>query len=224
MNIEAISLKDLAGKLREEFLPKLSSQANPYSENETDINRILSEAIKSNEITPAQANALRQNYKPTMEDCAKLRGMIKELNNGRIKALMCESYDELDKSGHLAELKEKFYDGFQIKWILKFGKPYNDNTPAKPISASEGKINKTLLEYAIDSGAMNKEDAAGFERMATTNEMLRDRIIKHIESCNGFTWEQLDKAGLLPKIKKADPLRFKRLFKEKFGIEYQDNK
>ena len=38
----------------------------------------------------------------------------------------------------------------------------------------------------------------------------------------GKSWDELDRAGLLPSFKASDPEGFKALFKEEFGVDYKE--
>jgi hypothetical protein len=192
------------------------------SDVDADINGLLSTAVQDYDITSSQAEILKNQYPP--DKAGPLKALLQEMSKMRIRHLMSFSFDELDKKGLLEELKGKFYDGLQIKFIQRFGKQYTGKKETSTKSLSDKETNAVLLQYAIDAGYLTEGERVGLESMAPTDEVLKTRIMDLIErgykEVSEGNWNDLEKAGKLDVIKFRMPLQYARLYRDKFGVDY----
>ena len=90
------------------------------SENE----RLTQLAIKNKDVDPEMAAQWKNNFKDNPE---KLNSLLKEAVDKRVQKLMDMDWADLDKQGLLPELKQKYLQGFKLKFKEHFGHDYIEN-------------------------------------------------------------------------------------------------
>ena len=98
------------------------------SDNSNDIDsenkRLMEFAIKNKDVDPEMASLWKVNFKNNPE---KLNRLLKEAVNKRVETLMEMNWDDLDKKDLLSELKQKYLQGFKLKFKEHFGLDYTEN-------------------------------------------------------------------------------------------------
>lgn len=116
------------------------------------------------------------------------------------------------------ELQKKIDDEANIQLTAKVESLVQGAVDARKITADEKPFYVSLA--TADYGNVEKllNTKAG---TPSAEEVLKDTNGKTVSLFAGKTWEQLDKEGLLVKLKAADFTLFKTLFKAEFNKEYK---
>jgi len=203
---------------------KQGDQEQVISEGSVNIDSLLKTAINNNDISPEVAQQLRVQYQ---NDPKKLQLLLNDFAKMRVDHLMSLDYDQLDKKGLLEELKEKHLQGFQQKFHTHFGKDHKSVNEQKGGNGSDIATEiKRLKEFAVKN---NDIDPGAAEMMVNNfkndpqklKKLLQDTSKNRIDHLMSFTWDKLDKKGLLEELKEKYLNGFKQKYLEKFGIEYK---
>lgn len=142
MNWDDLDKQGLLPELKEKYLQgfqkkyytefgkdhKSVEEQKSISGNSNDIDsenkRLMEFAIKNKDVDPEMAALWKVNFKNNPE---KLNRLLKEAVNKRVETLMEMKWDDLDKKDLLAELKQKYLQGFKLKFKEHFGLDYTEN-------------------------------------------------------------------------------------------------
>lgn len=115
----------LAQKFAMEFgkNPKWYNTNEPKTASAIEAENLLQQAIKDGDIDPEHAAGLKRNFG---SDPTVFKNAILEAIKHRLETLKKMSWDELDKSGELEELKRKSIQDFKQKFFENFGIHYKD--------------------------------------------------------------------------------------------------
>ena len=200
----------------------LSAQNNV--DDNLDIEALLKAAIKDNDISPEVAQSLRKQYqnKP-----GRLQLLLKDFSKMRVDYLMSFDYDQLDKNGLLAELKEKYLQGFQQKFYKQFGKDHKSVEGQTSGKGTDIKSEiKRLKEFAIknkdiDPEVANMMEANFKDDPEKLKKLFQDAPKERIDFLMDRPWDKLDKEGLLEELKQKYLQGFKQKYLENFGVHYK---
>lgn len=121
------------------------------------------------------------------------------------------------KDGHQIKLKDLMSEAErEAEAVLYPEKPRQDKSVSKLLEEAynEQLINATLL-VKLKRDWQNNPDGL--------NDLLNDFRKRRMQGLQVRTWEELDRAGLLPELKRTNYLAFKYKFREKFGTEYTES-
>lgn len=237
---EAIDLKFMSGTKN----LNAAQKDNVINEN-LSVGDMLKKSVLTKDITSEQAAQLKKVY----EHCPKeLALILKDFTQMRVNYLMSVDYEELDKSDLMAELKEKYLQGYQQKYYQQFGKQHasfsqddtfnkkNDKaiTDAKKVYHDASvvipvfsKQIENLIQFAIDNKDLSPQDAVLMKHINRDHpERIKDLVSKlpkqRIDTLMQESWEDLDKNDLLEELKTKYLEGFKMKYKNHFGIEYMN--
>jgi hypothetical protein len=187
-----------------------------------DVDEMLNYAFKNKDITSKEKSDLKTAWE---HNPGKLRQLLLEFRQKRVDYLMTLSYDELDKSkeGLLAELKNKYLQGYEQKFFVEFGKMPANSVSKETIDQKE--IDR-LFQFAVNNKDIDPSQVAFMkecfkDRLDELRILLKAMQQKRIDELMNTTWIKLDKNNLLEELKTKYLEGFKTKFKEQFGIEYK---
>lgn len=207
------------------FAPKATTMYEQAEKN-ISIDEIINQAIKNKNITSEQAEPLRKNY---AGNPLGLNNILKDFAAMRLRWLMSQEWEYLDKNSLLPELKEKYEEGYALRFYIKFGKMPDWYVQAPSLSFNDmTKLElERLIDFCIELGFIDESTIQllyvrfGSDYNGYKNHLLT--LVKNgIEPLKKQTWDELDKAGSLEKLKKKCFASYKEKFYEKFGVEYKD--
>ena len=95
-----------------------------------------------------------------------------------------------------------------------------------------------MVDKAIADGKISKEQKTVFMSLMASDREHTEELLASLHgnqrraadvfqdrgsgSFAGKSWDELDKAGKLGELKAQDMAAFKNLYKEKFGVDYQE--
>lgn len=99
------------------------------------------------------------------------------------------------------------------------------------------KETEAVVDKAIADGKISKEQKTVFMSLMASDREHTEELLKSMPAIRmraadvfqdkggdftGKSWDELDKAGKLGELKAQDMAAFKNLYKEKFGVDYQE--
>jgi hypothetical protein len=219
-------------------------QKDKVIEDSLNVDDLLKKAVLSKDITVEQADKLKKVYEQSPKN---LVSILKDFKQMRVNYLMSLDYDQLDKSDMMAELKEKYLQGYQQKYYQQFGKQHtsfsqDDNLKKKNDKAFEdakkahSDVNGTipvfskdienLIKFAIDNKDLSPQNALLMKHINRDHpERIKELVSKlpkeRVDELMQETWEKLDKSNLLEELKAKYLEGFKMKYKDHFGIDYK---
>ena len=137
-------------------------------------------------------------------DSSAVVAHIRELENKAVKADALEQANAQYKA-QLTELKKKETEAVVDKAI------------------ADGKITKeqkAVFMSLMESDREHTEEL--LKSMTATRKRAADVFQDKSGDLTGKSWDELDKAGKLGELKAQDMATFKNLYKQKFGVDYQE--
>lgn len=143
------------------------------------------------------------SFKDTRDSSAVV-AHIRELENKAVKAEALEQANAQYKA-QLAELKKKETEAVVDKAI------------------ADGKITKEQKAVFMSLMASDREHTEELlKSMPATQKRAADVFQDKSGDLTGKSWDELDKAGKLGELKAKNMAAFKDLYKQKFGVDYQE--
>lgn len=191
-----------------------------------DVDAMIKQAVKDNDITPDEANDLRVRYK---NDPQGLHSIINDHARKRLQYLESLSFPEIDKKDGLAEeLIRRDYATYRKKYVAYYGKEPKA-LDAKVASDKDMQKEINNLESMLVRDGRTTQGQADFIRKGNTNDPNNHLKILHgianskREAYENESWDKLDRAGKLEELKTNHLDLFKQKYREKFGKDYQGN-
>lgn len=166
-------------------------------------NNRLEEPIKSKDMALIDDIQAIPSFKDKSDSSAVV-AHIKELENKAVKADALEKANAQYKA-QLTELKKKETEAVVDKAI------------------ADGKITKEQKAVFMSLMESDREHTEELLKSMTATRMRAADVFQ--DKSGGFagkSWDELDKAGKLGELKAQDMAAFKNLYKEKFGVDYQE--
>lgn len=166
-------------------------------------NNRLDEPIKDKDMALIDDIQAIPSFKDKSDSSAVV-AHIKELENKAVKADALEKANAQYKA-QLTELKKKETEAVVDKAI------------------ADGKISKeqkTVFMSLMESDREHTEEL--LKSMTATRMRAADVFQDKSGGFAGKSWDELDKAGKLGELKAQDMAAFKNLYKQKFGVDYQE--
>ena len=199
-----------------------ASHDNAPKDENLDVDKMLNEALKNNDITEDQKKALRETW---INEPGKLARVLLTFKQMRVDYLMSLSWEELDKTdGLLKELKEKFLQGYEQKFFVHFGKM----PPGTKISESTEKDEiERLIKFAIANKDLEPEIAAQWkvnfkDDLPKLKKLVLGAAQSRIDFLMTKSWSWLDHNDHMEELKRKYLEGFKMKYKEQFGVDYKD--
>lgn len=166
-------------------------------------NNRLNEPIKNKDMALIDDIQAIPSFKDKSDSSAVV-AHIRELENKAVKAEALEQANAQYKA-ELAELKKKETEAVVDKAI------------------ADGKISKEQKTVFMSLMASDREHTEELlKSMPATRMRAADVFQDKGGDFAGKSWDELDKAGKLGELKAQDMTAFKNLYKEKFGVDYQE--
>lgn len=166
-------------------------------------NNRLNEPIKNKDMALIDDIQAIPSFKDKSDSSAVV-AHIRELENKAVKAEALEQANAQYKA-ELAELKKKETEAVVDKAI------------------ADGKISKEQKTVFMSLMASDREHTEELlKSMPATRMRAADVFQDKGGDFTGKSWDELDKAGKLGELKAQDMAAFKNLYKEKFGVDYQE--
>ena len=166
-------------------------------------NNRLNEPIKNKDMALIDDIQAIPSFKDKSDSSAVV-AHIRELENKAVKAEALEQANAQYKA-ELAELKKKETEAVVDKAI------------------ADGKISKEQKTVFMSLMVSDREHTEELlKSMPATRMRAADVFQDKGGDFTGKSWDELDKAGKLGELKAQDMTAFKNLYKEKFGVDYQE--
>ncbi len=181
--------------------------------NKTDMLKIELTAQKAAAILGEKEIATADQFETKVAEVVQLAQRQKT----EIETLTREKQDEVTK---VIELTQKLADAGKVQLTKDTDSALADAVEARKISKDEvGYLKGNVTDQAgLDSLKLFLNAKSG---APTVKEALATSKTENVE-LTGKSWDDLDRAGKLVKLKADDLNLFKQLYKARFGAEYKD--
>lgn len=140
--------------------------------------------------------------------------------------------DKSDSSAVVAHIRELENKAVKADALEKANAQYKAQ-----LAELKKKETEAVVDKAIAGGKISKEQKTVFMSLMESDREHTEELLKSItatrmraadvfqDKSGGFagkSWDELDKAGKLGELKAQDMAAFKNLYKEKFGVDYQE--